>query len=123
MIINKERIEEVQLAINEKVAARVSIHTYLGTLLHEQLDRSQEIKARIEKSRAAFIQMFKPIKTYHLILEMKIRLLRCHKVCILSYGVEFWILTKVTTKRLRDWRCRPIDEFLNYHAKFIKEKE
>lgn len=100
MIISKERIRRVQFTINEKAVEQVSTYTYLGTILNEQWDHSQEIKTRIEKARAAFIQMSKLFKTHNLNLKLKLRLLRCYIFSILLYGVESWTLTEATTKKL-----------------------
>lgn len=100
MIISKENITGVQLTINDRPVERVPTYLYLGSMLNEQWDNSQEIKIRIEKARAAFIQMSKLFKSHNLTLEIKLRLLRCYVFSILLYGVESWTLTEATTKRL-----------------------
>uniref|UniRef100_A0A8D8SXR8 Craniofacial development protein 2 n=1 Tax=Cacopsylla melanoneura TaxID=428564 RepID=A0A8D8SXR8_9HEMI len=100
MIISKEKIEGVQLIINNKVVERVKTFTYLGTTLNEDWDHSQEIKCRIEKARSAFNNMSKLFKTHNLTVEMKMRLLRCYIFSIMLYGIESWTLTGATTSRL-----------------------
>lgn len=100
MMISKERIERIQHKINEKEVEQVSTYTCLGTIVNEQWGHSQEIKSRIEKARAAFIQMSKLFKTHNLNLQLKLRLLRCYIFSILLYGVESWTLTEATTKKL-----------------------
>jgi len=59
MVISKERIGKVQFTINGRAVERVLTNTYLGTVLNEQWDPSQEIKRRITKARTVFNQMSK----------------------------------------------------------------
>lgn len=100
MIISKERPRGIQFTINEKVVEQTLTYTYLGTVLNNQWDHSQEIKSRIEKARTTFIQMSKLFKTHNLSLELKLRLLRCYVFSVLLYGVESWTLTEATAGRL-----------------------
>lgn len=100
MIISKNTNTRGQLFIRNIPIQRVSEFTYLGTVVNEQWDHSQEIKVRIEKARSAFKSMDKLFKSHNLNLEIKIRLLRCYILSILYYGVESWTLTKATEKRL-----------------------
>uniref|UniRef100_A0A8D8VL77 Craniofacial development protein 2 n=2 Tax=Cacopsylla melanoneura TaxID=428564 RepID=A0A8D8VL77_9HEMI len=134
MIISKERISNVAFTINDQHVERVPAYTYLGTMLNEQWDQSQEIKIRIVKARAAFNQMSKLFKTHNLNIDFKIRLLRCYIFSILLYGVESWTLTKATAKRLEAfemWTYRRIlkiswmDKVSNVRVlqKLDKEKE
>ena len=111
MIISKENIDQVHFTIDNRVIERTPTYIYLGIVLNEQWDHSQEIKARIEKARAAFNQMSKLFKTHNLRLELKIRLLRCYIFSVLLYGVESWTLTEATTKKLESfemWTYRRI---------------
>lgn len=64
-------------------------------------NHSQEIKCRIEKSRAIFNGIAGILKSHDLIMDIKLRLLRCHVFSVLYYGVESWILTEVTEMKLQ----------------------
>lgn len=100
MIISKTYIPNCHIQSNHQPIERVSKYTYLGTNINDQWDHSQEIKARIEKARAAFNGMSVIFKNHHLTLDTKVRLLRCYIFPVLLYGVESWTLTEATTKKL-----------------------
>jgi hypothetical protein len=79
---------------------RVGKYTYLGTIVNEQWDHSQEIKSRIEKARGAFNNMSRLFKSHNLDLNIKVRLLRCYVFSVLYYGVESWTITDAMERRL-----------------------
>lgn len=100
MVISKETGGRYNLIINNKPIERVTQFSYLGTMINEDWDHSQEIRIRIEKARAAFNQMAKVFKSHSLNIGIKIRLLRCYIFSILFYGMESWTLTEATERRL-----------------------
>lgn len=100
MVINKTNIIDVHLTINQTRIERVSQYTYLGTIINENWDNTQEIKSRIGKARSTFNQMSAVFKSHDLTLETKIRLLRCYVYSVLLYGVETWTMRDETEKRL-----------------------
>uniref|UniRef100_A0A8D9EQ38 Craniofacial development protein 2 n=1 Tax=Cacopsylla melanoneura TaxID=428564 RepID=A0A8D9EQ38_9HEMI len=100
MIVSKKQINNVNLYINNARIERVSKYTYLGTIINEAWDNSQEIKSRIGKARSIFNSMSAAFKSHNLTLDTKVRLLRCYVFSVLLYGVETWTLTKDTSNRL-----------------------
>ncbi|KAL1447016.1 hypothetical protein WDU94_015647 [Cyamophila willieti] len=101
MIISKENITGVNLYINQTRIERVSQYTYLGTIINESWDNSQEIRCRIGKAKTAFLTMAKVFKSHNLTLETKIRLLKCYVYSVLLYGVETWTLKGETISKLQ----------------------
>ena len=51
MIVSKKKFIYCTLNINQRPVESVSKFTYLGTIVNEQWDDSQEIKSRIVKAR------------------------------------------------------------------------
>ncbi|KAL1458712.1 hypothetical protein WDU94_008838 [Cyamophila willieti] len=100
LIVSKENISGAHLYVNQSRIERVSQYTYLGTIINENWDNSQEIKCRIEKARAVFNRMRSAFTNHHLTLHTKVRLLRCYVFSVLLYGVETWTVNKETTARL-----------------------
>lgn len=100
LVVSKRNITEDNLYINQNRIQRVKQYTYLGTIINENWDNSQEIRCRIETARSVFIKMSSLFKSHNLNLNMKLRLLRCYVFSVLLYGVETWTLNKETTKRL-----------------------
>uniref|UniRef100_A0A8D8XEP5 Craniofacial development protein 2 n=1 Tax=Cacopsylla melanoneura TaxID=428564 RepID=A0A8D8XEP5_9HEMI len=101
MIISKENITGANLYVEGKRIERVSQYTYLGTIINEQWDNSQEIRCRIGKAKSTFNEMSAVFKSHNLTLETKIRLIRCYVYSVLLYGVETWTLKEETTAKLQ----------------------
>uniref|UniRef100_A0A8D8YBA7 Craniofacial development protein 2 n=3 Tax=Cacopsylla melanoneura TaxID=428564 RepID=A0A8D8YBA7_9HEMI len=99
MIISKENITGANLYVEGKRIERVSQYTYLGTIINEQWDNSQEIRCRIGKAKSTFNEMSAVFKSHNLTLETKIRLIRCYVYSVLLYGVETWTLKEETTAK------------------------
>lgn len=62
-----------------------------------------KIGSRIGKAREAFQKVnnnHKIIKSHHLNIEIKTRLLSCNLFSVLLYGMETWILTNDSCKRI-----------------------
>uniref|UniRef100_A0A8D8SH15 Craniofacial development protein 2 n=1 Tax=Cacopsylla melanoneura TaxID=428564 RepID=A0A8D8SH15_9HEMI len=100
MIISKNKITGSQLYINQTAIERVKQYTYLGTIINEDWQNSQEIKSRIGKAKSTFNRMSTFFKTHNLSLDIKVRLLRCYIFSVLLYGVESWTLNEDTIKKL-----------------------
>uniref|UniRef100_A0A8D8S265 Reverse transcriptase domain-containing protein n=1 Tax=Cacopsylla melanoneura TaxID=428564 RepID=A0A8D8S265_9HEMI len=100
MVISKTNITGIHLTINQTIIERVSQYIYLGTIINEDWDNSQEIKSRIGKARSTFNQMSAVFKSHDLTIETKIRLLKCYVYSVLLYGVETWTMKNETEKKL-----------------------
>lgn len=100
LVVSKEQINNAHIKINNVRIERVKQYTYLGTIINENWDNTQEIKCRIEKARAIFNKMSALFKNHNLTLATKIRFLRCYVFSVLLYGVETWTVSQEMTKRL-----------------------
>ena len=100
IIISKKNIQGLNLFINGASIERVSQYPYLGTIINEAWDNSQEIKCRIGKARSVFNSMGSIFKNHDLTMDTKMRLLRCYVFSVLFYGAETWTLTKATSAKL-----------------------
>lgn len=101
MIISKKDIKGANLYINQARIERVSQYNYLGTIINELWDNSQEIRCRIGKAKSTFLSMRQVFKSHSLSLEMKKRLLKCYVYSVLLYGVETWTLKQETISKLQ----------------------
>uniref|UniRef100_A0A8D9EVT2 Reverse transcriptase domain-containing protein n=1 Tax=Cacopsylla melanoneura TaxID=428564 RepID=A0A8D9EVT2_9HEMI len=101
MIISKENITGANLYINQTIIERVSQYTYLGTMINEAWDNSQEIRCRIGKAKSTFLTMGSVFRSHNLTLETKIRLLKCYVYSVLLYGVETWTLKGDTISKIQ----------------------
>ncbi|KAI5708046.1 hypothetical protein M8J77_015361 [Diaphorina citri] len=100
MAISKSNVANANITINNQPIERVTQSSYLGTIINENWDNSQEVRSRIAKATAAFNKMSKIFKSHDLTISTKVRLLKCYIFSILLYGVESWTLNENTTKKL-----------------------
>ena len=100
MVISKNRIPTCHLIINNKRIEQVSKYSYLGTIVNEQWEQSQEIKSRTERARAVFNKMKNIFTSHDLTMTIKMKLIRCYVFSVLFYGVESWTLTKASCRKL-----------------------
>ncbi|CAG9837229.1 unnamed protein product [Diabrotica balteata] len=88
MIISKENITGANLYVNQMKIDYVSRYNYLGTIINESWDDTQQIKCRIGKTKSAFLIIRFVFKSHDLTIETKIRLLKCYVYSVFLYGVE-----------------------------------
>lgn len=89
MLISKNYIENINLKINNQFTEKVKHTSYL-----ENWDISQEMKALIAKTTAAFSKMSKFFTIHDIPITTKIRLLKCYIFSILLYGTKSWMLNE-----------------------------
>ena len=89
IILNGNQLEEVQS------------FTYLGSIIDQQGGTDADVKARIGKARAAFIQLNNIWKSRELSRNTKIRLFNSNVKSVLLYGAETWRMTKTTIRKLQ----------------------
>ena len=89
IILNRNQLEEVQS------------FTYLGSIIDQQGGTDADVKARIGKARAAFIQLNNIWKSRELSRNTKIRLFNSNVKSVLLYGAETWRMTKTTIRKLQ----------------------
>ena len=109
-IISREN-SQGNLRINGEKVQRVQNYRYLGTIVNDKNDCSQEIKARIGQARSTFNQMRNVLCNRDLSLTLRIRLLKCYVFSVLFYGVEAWTLKQDMINRLKPfemWTYRRI---------------
>jgi hypothetical protein len=100
MLISRKQQPARQLRISNILIDHVESYVYLGTNVNAKWEQATEIKARIERARAAFSNMKKLLISRDLSLPLKLRLVKCYIFPILLYGVEAWTLTETLTRKL-----------------------
>ncbi|KAK7103731.1 hypothetical protein V1264_018575 [Littorina saxatilis] len=79
----------------------VQSFTYLGSIVDQQGGTDADVKARIGKARAAFIQLKNIWNSRQLSLTTKIRLFNSNVKSVLLYGAETWRTTKTTIRKVQ----------------------
>ena len=101
MIVSKKAVvPRVNIELDGQVLEQVSCFTYLGQTITEDGKCDEEIKRRIGQARSAFNTMRDVLCCRRLPLSSRLRLLKCYVWSTLLYGVETWILSNTSEKRL-----------------------
>ena len=97
--INTTIIEPVQL--DEDLLEEVNSFTYLGSVVDSQWGTEADVKARIGKARAVFLQLKNVWSSKDLTLQTKIKIFNSNVKPVLLYGSETWRTTVATTKKVQ----------------------
>ena len=90
-----------RVTLNGKPLEEVQSFTYLGSVIDQQGGTVADVKARIGKARAAFIQLKKIWASRELSLTTKVRLFNTNVKSVLLYGAETWRTTKTTINKVQ----------------------
>uniref|UniRef100_A0A8D8XQX4 Endonuclease-reverse transcriptase n=1 Tax=Cacopsylla melanoneura TaxID=428564 RepID=A0A8D8XQX4_9HEMI len=100
MIVHKKPQPTPNIKAYGQTLERTENIVYLGCNLNQNWEVSKEIKIRIEKARATFINMRQLFCNRGINIPLKARLVRCYIFSVLLYGVESWTLTETLMKKL-----------------------
>jgi len=92
MVISKNIITGARLYVNRTRTERAKQYCYLGTMVNERWDNTQEIKCRTGKASTTFNKTSAIFKSHHLSIETKTRHIGCYVFSVLLCGVECWTL-------------------------------
>ncbi|CAH8486823.1 unnamed protein product [Schistosoma curassoni] len=79
----------------------VKTFTYLGSIIDEQGGSDADVKARIGKARAAYLQLRNISNSKQLSTNTKIRIFNTNVNTVLLYGAETWRTTKAIIQMLQ----------------------
>ncbi|XP_065320774.1 uncharacterized protein LOC135928280 [Gordionus sp. m RMFG-2023] len=87
--------------VGGKVIKVVSSYKYLGVNIDNKGSYKDELRFRIQNSRAAFYKYFKLWRTREISVFTRLRIFNSSIIPILLYGGDTWEITKTETKRLQ----------------------
>ncbi|CAH8589616.1 unnamed protein product [Schistosoma haematobium] len=93
----------------------VGSFTYLGSIIDEQGGSDADVKARIGKARAAFLQLKNIWNTKELSTNIKVRIFNTNVKAVLLYGAETWRTTTTTIKKVQVFINSCLRKILNIH--------
>ncbi|VDP34460.1 unnamed protein product [Schistosoma margrebowiei] len=79
----------------------VKTFTYLGSIIDEHGGSDADVKARIGKARAAYLQLRKVCKSKQLSTNTKVRIFNTNVKTVLLYGEETWRTTKAIIQKIQ----------------------
>ncbi|MDK1801117.1 hypothetical protein LRR74_28510, partial [Klebsiella pneumoniae] len=86
--------------IKREPVKKICKYKYLGTIVNNNNDYSQEIRSRIGMVKTVFNKMRNALTRTDLSLHLKIRMIKCYVLPVLLYGMEAWTLKKCDTDKL-----------------------
>ncbi|CAH8435903.1 unnamed protein product [Schistosoma intercalatum] len=93
----------------------VESFTYLGSIIDEQGGSDADVKARIGKTRAAFLQLKNIWNSKQLSTNIKVRIFNTNVKAVLLYGAETWRTTTTTIKKVQVFINNCLRKILNIH--------
>ena len=96
------------LTVDNQNVETVEVFNYLGALLTNTLDDSNEVRRRIAIAKTAMIGLSNIWKDRSISKYTKLRLLRALVFPIATYGAECWVLKRVDTNKLLLLNCGAI---------------
>ncbi|VDP64617.1 unnamed protein product [Schistosoma curassoni] len=94
----------------------VESFTYLGSIIDEQGGSDADVKARIGKASAVFLQLKKIWNSKQLSTNIKVTIFNTNVKAVLLYGAETWRTTTTTTiKKVQVFISGCLRKILNIH--------
>ena len=99
MVVSKNHIETC-IIINDKKLEQVETFKYLVQKNTGDGKSEQEIKERIGMAKTQFIKMRKILTSNNISIKLRLRLVKCYILTVLTYNCETWTFNKNTEKRI-----------------------
>ena len=123
LIIHKEKTkilkvnttQEDPVILERTALEEVEAFTYLGSVIDKKGGTDADVKARIGKARAAFIQLKNIWSSKEIYKRTKIRLFNSNIKPVLLYGSETWRTTKTTMTKVQTFINCCLRRILNIH--------
>ncbi|VDP69916.1 unnamed protein product [Schistosoma mattheei] len=93
----------------------VESFTYLGSIIDEQGGSDADVKARIGKARATFLQLKNIWNSKQLSTNIKVRIFNTNIKTVVLYGAETWRTITAIIKKVKVFINRCLRKILNIH--------
>ncbi|VDO97020.1 unnamed protein product [Schistosoma margrebowiei] len=93
----------------------VKTFTYLGSIIDEQGGCDADVKARIGKARAAYLQLRNVWNSKQLSTNTKVRIFNTNVKTVLLYGAETWRTTKAIIQKIQVFINSCLRKILQIH--------
>ncbi|VDO74278.1 unnamed protein product [Schistosoma margrebowiei] len=103
------------ITLDGETLENVESFTHLGSIIDEQGGSDADVKVRIGKARAAFLQLKNIWNSKQLSTNIKVRIFNTNVKAVLLYGAETWRTTTTTTKKVQVFINSCLRKILNIH--------
>ncbi|VDP38391.1 unnamed protein product [Schistosoma margrebowiei] len=101
--------------ISSETLEDVESFTYLGSIIDEQGGSDADVKERIGKARATFLQLKNIWNSKQISTSIKVRIFNTNVKAALPYRAEAWITTTTTIKQVQVFINSCLHKILNIH--------
>ncbi|VDP28092.1 unnamed protein product [Schistosoma margrebowiei] len=101
--------------LDGKTLEDVESFTYLGSTVDEQGGSDVDVKARIGRAKASFLQLKNIWNSKQLSTNIKVRIFNTNVKAVLLYGAETWRTTTTTIKEVKVFINGCLRKILNIH--------
>ncbi|VDO56161.1 unnamed protein product [Schistosoma margrebowiei] len=103
------------ITIDREDLEDVKTFTYLGSIIDEQGGSDADLKARIGKARAAYLQLRNIWNSKQLSTNTKVRIFNTNVKTVLLYGAETWRTTKAIIQKIQVFINSCLRKILQIH--------
>ncbi|VDP28812.1 unnamed protein product [Schistosoma margrebowiei] len=103
------------ITLDDETLEDVESFTYLGSIIDEQGGSDADVKARIDKAKAALLQLKNIWNSKQLSTNIKVTIFNMNVKAVLLYGAEIWRTTTTTIKKVQALINGCLHKILNIH--------
>ena len=93
--------KQIPVTLDDEALEEVEAFTYLGSVIDKQGGTEADVKVRIGKARAVFIQLKNIWSSKQLSTQTKLRLFNTNVKTVLFYGAETWRTTVAVINKIQ----------------------
>ena len=119
---DKTRIMKINTTSNDPIVLRgdnplqeVDTFTYLGSVISREGGTDEDVQARIQKARAAFVMLKKIWQSKEIKTQTKLRIFNSNVKSVLLYGSETWRSSSAVKRKLQTFVNRCLRRILHLH--------
>ncbi|KAK4467973.1 hypothetical protein MN116_000243 [Schistosoma mekongi] len=101
------------IQLDGETLEEVNTFTYLGSIIDEKGGSDADVKTRIGKARAAFLQLKNIWNSKQISTNLKVRLFNSNVKTVLLYGAETWRITANIIRRIQVFINNCLHKILN----------
>ena len=100
LTVSRRKCPDCKLNVTDKEIKQVDTFTYLGSIITSDGRSETDIKCRIVMAKTAFTGIRNVLCSKKLNFETRKRVLKCYVWSVLTYGSEYWTISKNMAKRI-----------------------